>query len=124
MCNVELPRQLFKKFENCIYRVRIINNQAKCATAIVEYSNKKTYKIEYTKPFMNKYIGCSNTDESLEFWVPISTTSWQSTGVPEELMFVVDRLKVMCDTSEEEISMIEEEETRRVMCSFNEQFYG
>lgn len=38
-------------------------------------------------------------------------------------MFVVDRLKAMCDTSDEEISMIEEE-TRQIMCSFNEQFYG
>ena len=123
MYNVELPKQLFKKFENCIYRVRIINNQAKCAVAIVEYSNKKTYKIGYTKPFVNKYIGCSNTEESLEFWVPLGTTSWQATEVPEELMFVVDRLKAMCNTSEEETLMIEEE-TRQVMCSFNEQFYG
>lgn len=123
MYNVELPKQLFKKFENCVYRVRIINNQAKCAVAIVEYSNKKTYKIEYVKPFVNKYIGCSNWEESLEFWVPISTTAWQSVEVPEELMFVVDRLKSMCNTSEEEISMIEEE-TRQIVYSFNEQFYG
>lgn len=123
MYTVELPKQLFKKFENCVYHVRIVNNQAKCAVAIVEYSNKKTYKIEYTKPFVNKYIGCSNMEETLNFWVPLSTTSWQSINVPEELMFVVDRLKAMCDTSKEELSMIEEE-TRQIMCSFNEQFYG
>ena len=123
MCSVDLPKQLFKKFENCIYRVRIINNQAKCAVAIVEYSNKKTYKIEYTKPFVNKYIGCSNMEGTLEFWVPLSTTSWQATEVPEELMFVVDKLKELCNTSEEEIAMIEEE-TRQIVCSFNEQFYG
>jgi hypothetical protein len=119
MYTVELPKQLFKKFENCIYRVRIINNQAKCAAAIVEYSNKKTYKIEYTKPFVNKYIDCSNMKESLEFWVPTDKSTWQSINVPEELMFVVDRLRTMCNTSEEEITMIEEE-TRQVMCSFNE----
>ena len=114
MYNVELPKQLFKKFENCVYHVRIINNQAKCAVAIVEYSNKKTYRIEYVKPFMNKYIGCSNWEESLELWVPLSTTSWQAIEVPEELMFVVDRLKNMCDTSKEEIAMIEEE-TRQIV---------
>ena len=119
MYNVELPKQLFKKFENCVYRVRIINNQAKCAVAIVEYSNKKTYKIEYVKPFMNKYIGYSNMEETLNFWVPTDKSTWHSINVPEELMFVVDRLKAMCNTSEEEIAMIEEE-TRQIVYSFNE----
>ena len=65
MYSVELPKQLFKRFENCRYNVktqvhwcthisdvsrsdelRVINNCAKCAVATVEYSNKKSYKIE------------------------------------------------------------------------------
>lgn len=121
MYSAELPKQLFKRFENCRYSVRIINNCAKCTAATVEYSNKKSYKIEYTKPFINKYVG--GTEESLCFWVPTDRSTWHSVEVPEELMFVVAKLKELCETSEHERQEIEEE-TRQIMCSFNEQFYS
>lgn len=122
MYNVELPKQLFKRFENCRYNVRIINNCAKCAAAIVEYSNKMSYKIEYVKPFDNKYVN-ERREESLEFWVPTDRSTWQSIEVPEELNFVVAKLKELCETSDYERQEIEEE-TRQIICSFNEQFYS
>lgn len=101
MSEYKITKQLIKKFQDAVPKVSVVNGNKKVATAIVKYSNGFEYKIEVEK-IISGMEDYAFKESKPKMVYPTSTNSGIVIDVPKELKFVVDKLKGLVKTTENE----------------------
>lgn len=104
----KITKQMIKRFQEAVPEVRLLNGVTKQASVTVTYANGFEYKVvvENVVRGMENY---TSRKGSVDMWYPTSPHSGTRIEVPEELQFIVDKLKGLVKTNEIEEKEIKQE---------------
>lgn len=107
-----------------LYTIRYYNKHHDSFDSVEPLFKEYIGRVEYNVVFQ-EYIATSRTDENIfatSALFPEAVAMCAARTIYKDKN-VVAKLKELCETSDYERQEIEEE-TRQIMCSFNEQFYN